>query len=227
MKKTHFKTLLTTSLAFAAIPATSSAVSIGLIDFEAGPTGFFAFAENGGSIATIHPTTGAGASVGVAARVNSDPGSYAGGGLSQFDLSLAGIDGGSVTVEDFDTIAGSFDVNVPVGQSINFRLEPANGGYGQRVELGNTISGTGAFQTIIFNAASASNGAQKTTLVNHLNDDSATGLKFIFQINNQSGSVGSDFVFDNIELTAGPIPEPSSFALGLAGMMMLLGRRKR
>jgi hypothetical protein len=226
MKKTHARTLLTTSLAFAAIPATSSAVSIGLIDFEAGPTGFFAFAEVGGSIAAIHPTTGAGASVGVAARVNSDPGSYAGGGLSQFDLSLAGINGGSVTVEDFDTIAGSFDVNVPVGQSISFRLEPANGGYGQRVEL-DTVSGTGAFETIIFNAASASNGAQKTTLVNHLNGDSATGLKFIFQINNQSGSVGSDFVFDNIELTAGPIPEPSSFALGLAGMMMLLGRRKR
>ena len=226
MKKTHARTLLTTSLAFAAIPATSSAVSIGLIDFEAGPTGFFAFAEVGGSIAAIHPTTGAGASVGVAARVNSDPGSYAGGGLSQFDLSLAGINGGSVTVEDFDTIAGSFDVNVPVGQSISFRLEPANGGYGQRVEL-DTVSGTGAFETIIFNAASASNGAQKTTLVNHLNGDSATGLKFIFQINNQSGSVGSDFVFDNIELTAGPIPEPSSFAMGLAGMMMLLGRRKR
>jgi len=226
MKKTHARTLLTTSLAFAAIPATSSAVSIGLIDFEAGPTGFFAFAEVGGSIAAIHPTTGAGASVGVAARVNSDPGSYAGGGLSQFDLSLAGINGGSVTVEDFDTIAGSFDVNVPVGQSISFRLEPANGGYGQRVEL-DTVSGTGAFETIIFNAASASNGPQKTTLVNHLNGDSATGLKFIFQINNQSGSVGSDFVFDNIELTAGPIPEPSSFALGLAGMMMLLGRRKR
>ena len=226
MKQTHARTLLITSLAFTAIPATSSAVSIGLIDFEAGPTGFFAFAEVGGSIATIHPTTGAGASVGVAARVNSDPGSYAGGGLSQFDLSLAGINGGSVTVEDFDTIAGSFDVNVPVGQSISFRLEPANGGYGQRVEL-DTVSGTGAFETIIFNAASASNGAQKTTLVNHLNGDSATGLKFIFQINNQSGSVGSDFVFDNIELTAGPIPEPSSFALGLAGMMMLLGRRKR
>jgi len=226
MKKTHARTLLTTSLAFAAIPATSSAVSIGLIDFEAGPTGFFAFAEVGGSIAAIHPTTGAGASVGVAARVNSDPGSYAGGGLSQFDLSLAGINGGSVTVEDFDTIAGSFDVNVPVGQSISFRLEPANGGYGQRVEL-DTVSGTGAFETIIFNAASASNGPQKTTLVNHLNGDSATGLKFIFQINNQSGSVGSDFVFDNIELTAGPIPEPSSFTLGLAGMMMLLGRRKR
>ena len=226
MKQTHARTLLITSLAFTAIPATSSAVSIGLIDFEAGPTGFFAFAEVGGSIATIHPTTGAGASVGVAARVNSDPGSYAGGGLSQFDLSLAGINGGSVTVEDFDTIAGSFDVNVPVGQSISFRLEPANGAYGQRVEL-DTVSGTGAFETIIFNAASASNGAQKTTLVNHLNGDSATGLKFIFQINNQSGSVGSDFVFDNIELTAGPIPEPSSFALGLAGMMMLLGRRKR
>lgn len=226
MKKTHARTLLITSLAFTAIPATSSAVSIGLIDFEAGPTGFFAFAEVGGSIAAIHPTTGAGASVGVAARVNSDPGSYAGGGLSQFDLSLAGINGGSVTVEDFDTIAGSFDVNVPVGQSISFRLEPANGAYGQRVEL-DTVSGTGAFETIIFNAASASNGAQKTTLVNHLNGDSATGLKFIFQINNQSGSVGSDFVFDNIELTAGPIPEPSSFALGLAGMMMLLGRRKR
>ena len=226
MKKTHIKTLLTTSLAFAAIPATSSAVSIGLIDFEAGPTGFFTFAQNGASIATIHPTTGAGGSQGVAARVSSDPGSYAGGGLSQFDLSLAGINGGSVTVEDFDTIAGSFDVNIPVGQSISFRLEPANGAYSERVEL-DTVSGTGAFQTINFNAASAPNGAQKTTLVNHLNGDSATGLKFIFSISNQSGSVGSDFVFDNIELTAGPIPEPSSFALGLAGMMMLLGRRKR
>lgn len=226
MRKTHTKTLLITSLAFAAIPATSSAVSIGLVDFEAGPTGFFAFAEVGGSIATIHPTTGAGASVGVAARVNSDPGSYAGGGLSQFDLSLAGINGGSVTVEDFDTIAGSFDVNVPVGQSISFRLEPANGGYGERVEL-DTIPGIGDFEKIIFNAASASNGAQKNTLVNHLNGASATGLKFIFQINNQSGSVGSDFIFDNIELTAGPIPEPSSFALSLAGLMMLLGRRKR
>jgi len=226
MRKTHTKTLLITSLAFAAIPATSSAVSIGLVDFEAGPTGFFAFAEVGGSIATIHPTTGAGASVGVAARVNSDPGSYAGGGLSQFDLSLAGISGGSVTVEDFDTIAGSFDVNVPVGQSISFRLEPANGGYGERVEL-DTIPGIGDFEKIIFNAASASNGAQKNTLVNHLNGASATGLKFIFQINNQSGSVGSDFIFDNIELTAGPIPEPSSFALSLAGLMMLLGRRKR
>lgn len=226
MKKTHTVAPLITSLAIAAIPATSSAASIGLVDFEAGPTGFFAFAEVAGSIATIHPTTGAEASLGVAARVTSDPGSYAGGGLSQFDLSLAGISGGSITVEDFDTIAGSFDVNIPVGQSISFRLEPANGGYGERVEL-DTIPGIGDFEKIIFNAASASNGAQKNTLVNHLNDASATGLKFIFQINNQSDSVGSDFVFDNIELTAGPIPEPSSFALGLAGMMMLLGRRKR
>ncbi len=226
MKKTHTVAPLIISLAIAAIPATSSAASIGLIDFEAGPTGFFTFAQDGASIATIHPTTGAGASAGVAARVNSDPGSYAGGGLSQFDLSLAGINGGSVTVEDFDTIAGSFDVNIPVGQSISFRLEPANGGYNERVEL-DTVSGTGAFETIIFNAASAANGAQRNILVNHLNGASATGLKFIFQINNQSGSVGSDFIFDNIELTAGPIPEPSSFALGLAGMMMLLGRRKR
>jgi len=231
MTKNTIPTLVT-GLAFAAIPATSSAVSIGLVDFEAGATGFFSFAENNANIATIHPALGAGGSVGVATSVSADPGTFAGGGLgdtgnNQFDLSLAGFTAGSITVADFDTIAGSFDVNIPSGQSISIRLEPVNGSFPERVDLGVTIPGTGAYQNIVFDAASAPDGTQKTTLVNTLNSGSATGLKFIFQINDQAGAVGSDFVFDNIELTAGAVPEPSSFALGLAGMMMLLGRRKR
>lgn len=225
-------TTLITGLALAAIPATSPAASIGLIDFDAGTSGFFSFAQNGANIATIHPATGLGGTNGIATSVTADPGTFAGGGLgdtgnNQFDLSLAGFIPGSITLANFDTIAGSFDVNLPIGQSISIRLEPVNGSFPERVDLGVTIPGTGAFQNVTFDAASAPDGAQKNTLINTLNGGSATGLKFVFQINNQAGSVGSDFVFDNIELTAGAIPEPSSFALALGGALMLLGRRKR
>lgn len=232
MRRHCFLKPLITGFALAAVPATSSAASIGLIDFESDAAGFFTFAQNAANVSTVHPAVGTDGSRGVAASVSADPGSYAGAGLgnttnNQFDLSRAGFVGGSLSVADFDTIAGNFDVNIPVGQSLSIRIEPVNGGYNERVDLGVTIPGTGEFQNIAFDAASASDANQKTTFVNTLNGASATGLKFIFSINNQTGAVGSQFVFDNIEFSAGAVPEPSSFVLALSGVMMLLGRRKR
>ncbi|MDB4419063.1 hypothetical protein N9291_00495 [bacterium] len=208
----------------------ASAVSIGLLDFESEETGFFSFAENAANISTIQVISGFGGTDGIATRVSADLGSYAGGGIGgadgPFNLSAAGILGGSVSLSDVNSIQGSFDVNIPVGQSISLRLEPGNGGYNERADLDVTVNGTGAFQNVTFDA-SVSDEAQKTTLINHLNGSSVTGLKFIFAINNQAGAIGSDFIFDNLELTAGTAVADPSSAL-LSGLALLgLVRRKR
>ena len=207
-----------------------SATSIGLVTFDTATEGFFSFAQNAASIATIYPATGVGGTAGISTSVSADPGTFAGGGLgdagnNQFDLSIAGISPGAVTLADIDNIVGSVDVNLPVGQQIAIRLEPGNGGFNERLELGVTIDGTGAFQNISFDAASAPDASQKTTFINTLNGGSVTNLKFIFQINNQAGAVGSDFTFDNIGLEV--IPEPSTSASLLLGGVLVLLRRRR
>ncbi|MGC6425967.1 MAG: hypothetical protein ACON5H_03100 [Akkermansiaceae bacterium] len=142
-----------------------------------------------------------------------------------FSLGNAGILGGTVTTELFDSISGSFDVNIPVGQSISLRLEPGNGGYNERVDLGVTVDGTGGFQNVTFNAADATDASQKTTFVNTLNSTDGLGIKFVFQINNQAGAVGSDFVFDNLTLTSA-VPEPSTALFSVVALLGLT-RRKR
>jgi hypothetical protein len=228
--QTKITNLLAASLLIACAPAASAATSIGLLTFEANVPGFFSFAENAPSISTIQIAPGVGGTDGIATRVLSDPGSYAGGGIGDatnpFNLSAAGIVGGAVTVADFNNLRGSFDVNLPIGKAISIRLEPGNGGYNERVDLGVTVNGTGAFQNVSFSAALAPSTAQKTTFVNTLNSTSATGLKFVFQIDNQAASVGSDFVFDNLELNV--VPEPSAAMLAaLCGTVLSLRRRRR
>lgn len=222
------KKLFIHSLALLTAPVISAA-SLGMLDFEADEPGFFSFAQNAAGVTTIQVIGGANGTDGVATRVLSNPGDYAGGGIgdatSPFNLGNAGILGGNVTTDIFNTISGSFDVNIPVGQSISIRLEPGNGGYDQRVDLGVTVNGTGAFQNVTFDVVGA-DSAQKTTLVNHLNGGNVLGLKFIYAINNQAGAVNSDFIFDNIELTSS-IPEPSSALLAACGLFTGLIRRKR
>lgn len=207
-----------------------SAVNLATLDFEADEFGFFSFAQNGANITTIQTITGAGGTDGIATRVTADPGTFAGGGIGgsggPFDTAVAGFIGGAVTTADFDTITGSFDVNMPVGQQIAIRIEPGNAGFPERADLGVTIDGTGAFQTVTFDTLSVDPG-QRTTFLNALNGGNETNLKFIFQINNQGGAVGSDFIFDNLALNAGAVPEPTSGVLALTGSLMLLRRRRK
>lgn len=206
-----------------------AAITLTSLTFETDVPAWFSFAQVGANIATIQVISGAGGTDGIASRIVANPGTFAGGGLGSatgpINLATAGITPGNVTVAAIDNIRVKFDVNIPVGQSINIRLEPGNAGFDQRVDLGTVIAGTGSFQTINLDASLGA-PAQKTTLTGSMNTANATGLKFVYSINNQDlVPAGTNFVFDNLEITY--VPEPSSaMVLTLTGLASLARRRR-
>lgn len=229
MKTKNIVVLCALVLTSAAVPA-NAAISLGQLTFEGTSSPFFVFAQNETSILSVYGVPGTNGTLGVAARVTGSPGSFAGGGAGgpagPFDLATAGVSAGQVTLETVNAIRGSFDVLVPVGQAITLRLEPGNGGFNDRIDLGGTITGTGSFQAVAFDVSLSANNTQKGSFVSALNMGNSTGVRFVFGINNQAGAVGSDFVFDNLQLNV--VPEPSSvMTLAAAGLALTLRRRRK
>ncbi len=229
MKKSQLKSIVAAFLTGSCLTAPASTV-ITFFDFETEVPSWFSFAQNGAAVATVQVIPGVGGTDGLSTRVISDPGTFAGGGVGgaagPIDLVGGGVTAGGFTLAQFDNIRIQFDVNIPVGQAISVRVEAGNGGFGERVDLVGSIAGTGAFQTISVDATTGS-AAQKTTMVNFMNTGSATGIKFVYGIANQSAvPAGTDFVFDNFRVTY--VPEPSSvMALTLVGALGLVRRRRQ
>ena len=153
---------------------------------------------------------------------------FSGGIIGGLDLGINPlITPGAITESNLELFTFSIDsqfVPGPQQPQISVRIEPLGGGFDEKIDLPFTITQGSTFQSFSFDLANAS-GAQRTALVNRLNENGSTEIQFVFDF---STTESSTVRFDNLQIsTLVSVPEPSS----VCGLLLLCGaacmRRRR